>query len=266
MLANCAVLALIALATTGPSLPLVDRVAPGFTWAQLYLVVWSLFPQPGSYGGSDGYQIIHELFQRRAPVAAADDRYALVLATYRCPGTNPSSRWPASLEIRRHWARLELPGERADAAAALLNVLEQGAARLDETLLVLDSLITKHLLYGDVGLGARLDELSARALELGPEIATLRGSRGACLVELGRYAESSALLAPLASRAPSFDSILSQLFLARAEHACGCPAEARRLLEAARAGVRVCPSNEASHMLARTEAEIGAPPSQRPIL
>jgi hypothetical protein len=58
----------------------------------------------------------------------------------------------------------------------------------EEEMLVLDTLLTYGLACGDTELRPHLDEWSLRASELGPEIATLIGTRGAVLVELGQFA------------------------------------------------------------------------------
>lgn len=119
---------------------------------------------------------------------------------------------------------------------ALLGELERGNLMREEELLILDLLITDALLHGDPRLRPRLDEWSQRALEMAPEIATLHGSRGAALVELGRLAEGKALLEPLLTTdRASYDALLSHIFLARAEGALGNVERARYLATQARA-------------------------------
>jgi len=85
-----------------------------------------------------------------------------------------------------------------------------------------------------------LDLWSQRALRLGPKVKTLIASRGAVLIELGRYHEGKALLETVAfaEGAPLTDSLLNRIFLARAEHALGNAAAAGRLLAEARAIAR----------------------------
>src|SRR5712691_6883057 len=69
----------------------------------------------------------------------------------------------------------------------LLLKLECGDLVREEKMWVLDALVTDGLISGDPAVRARLDEWSLQALELGPELPTLLGTRGAVLVELGRY-------------------------------------------------------------------------------
>jgi hypothetical protein len=77
-------------------------------------------------------------------------------------------------------------------------------------------------------------------LRLGPKVKTLIASRGAVLIELGRYHEGKALLETVAfaEAATLADSLLNRIFLARAEHALGNAAAAGRLLAEARAIAR----------------------------
>ena len=91
--------------------------------------------------------------------------------------------------------------------------------------------------YADPVLRPELDEWSRRALELGPQVRTLLGSRGAALVEAGRHQEGKAMLETLvfAKDATPFDRLMSRIFLARAEHALGDSAAAHSLVTEARA-------------------------------
>src|SRR5262249_49327040 len=103
-------------------------------------------------------------------------------------------------------------------------------------LLVLDVLMTDALIFSDPGLRSRLEEWSRRALELGPDVPTIRGSCGSVLVELGRNEEGKATLEPLVAAAGSpMDLVLSRTFLARAEQRLGDGATAHRLIGEARA-------------------------------
>jgi predicted Zn-dependent protease len=120
------------------------------------------------------------------------------------------------------------------------------------------SLVTDGLISGDPAIRDHLDEWSLHALSLGPESPTLLGSRGAVLVELGRYEAGKALLEPLvaADQGESFDSLMSQAFLARAERALGDREAARRLANAARRTSNALQATpRITAMLSRLEAE-----------
>ena len=99
-------------------------------------------------------------------------------------------------------------------------------------MLVLDALVTDGLLFADPMLLTGLEQWSLRALQLGPGVRTVVGSRGAALVELGRYQEGKALLETVAFTvdAEPFDALMSRIFLARAEHALGNAAAAAALM------------------------------------
>jgi hypothetical protein len=109
----------------------------------------------------------------------------------------------------------------------------------EEEMRILDALLTDGLIFADPTLRPMLDQWSLRAVQLGPEIKTLAGTRGAVLVELGRYQEGKALLEPLAraDTTPPFDTLMTEIFLAHAEHALGDAGAATELMTRARAAI-----------------------------
>lgn len=151
-----------------------------------------------------------------------------------------------------------------DARDGVLRELHRGDLSREEKILALDALVTSGIVSGAPAAHADLDVWSQQALALGPDLPTLRGSRGAVLVELGRCEEGKALLAPLASPGwpPSIDSFMSRAFLALAEHRLGNAAAARQFADAAHAtAVKI--ANKSPHltaMLARIDSEI--PPAK----
>ena len=133
-----------------------------------------------------------------------------------------------------------------------------------EEMLVLDKLVTDGLLFADPALHTELDQWSLRALQLGPEIRTLVGSRGAVLVETGRYEEGKALLETVAfaDDAAPFDALISRIFLARAEHALGNGVAAARLMTQVRSAIANPGSAGPATMalIERVESEMKAKP------
>lgn len=101
-----------------------------------------------------------------------------------------------------------------------------------EALLILDHLATNALCHWHDGLSSRLDRWTARAICLGPDIPTLKGTRGAALCMLERYDEAETMLAG-ADTSNEFNRFLNALFLARACHGRQRPAEAQRSYEEA---------------------------------
>jgi hypothetical protein len=91
----------------------------------------------------------------------------------------------------------------------------------EEELLVLDSLVTSGLISGDPAFRGQLDAWSQRAFKLGPDALTLRASRGAVLVDVGRWEEGKAMLSQVSAIEGSFDLLMTQVYLARAEYALG---------------------------------------------
>ena len=124
---------------------------------------------------------------------------------------------------------------RREVQDALIRELDRGTLSLDEEMLVLDTLVTYGLVCDDPRLLPYLDQWSARALALGPHIETLLSARGAVLVSIGRYEEGKVLLSslPVRDNAPYdalFDTLMNQIFLARAELALGNGAVAKGLI------------------------------------
>jgi hypothetical protein len=142
--------------------------------------------------------------------------------------------------------RLINQNSRRKAWRAVRRELAEGDLTPEEEMYALDSLVTDGLLVADGAivtdpvLRPELDLWSQRALQLGPKVKTLIASRGAVLIELGRYHEGKALLEAVAfaEGASLTDSLLNRIFLARAEHALGNAAAAGCLLAEARAIAR----------------------------
>jgi hypothetical protein len=206
-----------------------DLAFGGFVATQVFIIFANLLPLRLSIEGvrvpSDGLALLSLLLLPRAGLTSGREP--------RVTGA------PASLRICYQISRADRSineDVRREVTTALLGELERGNLMREEELLVLDLLITDALLHGDPQLPLRLDEWSKRALEMAPEIATLHGSRGAALVELGRPAEGKALLEPLLTAdRPSYDALLSHIFLARAEGALSNVERARYLATQARA-------------------------------
>jgi hypothetical protein len=132
---------------------------------------------------------------------------------------------------------------RRKAWRAVRRELGGGDLTPEEEMYALDSLVTDGLLLADGAvitdpmLRPELDLWSQRALRLGPKVKTLIASRGAVLIELGRYQEGKASLETVAfgDGASPADSLLNRIFLARAERALANTVAANRLLAEARA-------------------------------
>jgi len=226
----------------------------------------SIFPfsvtEDGTRQRSDGLLLLRLLRGGfRLHPARNRTAYAKWLSAYSTGDLQPTMTL-ASSRILYHLIRSDrFTDEEAcrDFREALLRELEGGDLVREEKMLVLDVLVTDGLISGDPAVRPRLDEWSEQALALGPELPTLLGSRGAVLVELGRYEEGKALLAPLVASSPaqSFDSFMSHAFLARAERALGDEAVARQFADVARTTAQAVQATpRLMTMLARLEPEM----------
>jgi hypothetical protein len=236
-------------------------------FVQFLLIVQNLVPfwttVNGVRIGSDGLQFLQIVLGPWRGPTQAGLIYAAILDRYgganRAPPRRACARLIYQLLRSDQWIDAEA---RRDFQDALQRELGRGALSREENIVALDALVTSGLIYRDPPLRAHLDAWSQQALRLGPDIATLRGSRGAVLVELGRYEEGKVLLVPLVGAQPgkSFDAFMVSVFLAHAEHALGNIAAARALAAAARENVEAVP--EAAFMLSRLDAELAAPSEQ----
>lgn len=206
----------------GAGMPLIVAQAGILVGTQLFIIILSLIPHRASLDGrpmaSDGLQLLR-LF-------SGGFRYAASLEPYRSSATRLAMTSPASSRIAYQLARTDRwtsEDARCDFRAALRRELAEGSLPPEEEMLVLDALVTDGLTFADPAVRPELGQWSQRALQLGPKVRTLIGSRGAVLVELGRYDEGRQLLETVAfsSDVAPFDALMSQIFLARAEHALG---------------------------------------------
>jgi hypothetical protein len=241
--------------------PVRDALGP-IAFAQLLLIVANMMPlsfrAKAGTRATDGLQLL-QLF-RGGPTAAAL-AYAGMLGRYNAVGkvtptwSGTSSRLMYQLSRPDRWTD---DGARRDVHAALQRELSRGELSREEVMLVLDALVTEGVIFADPALRPRLDDWSLRALQLGPDLQTLLGSRGAVLVELGRYAEAKAILVPLvaAENSEPFDIFLNQFFLARAERALGNVDAAQSLAASARKAAKTIGDfRPAAYMLGRLESE-----------
>jgi hypothetical protein len=234
---------------------------------QFFIIVLNLAPYwttvDGHRVGSDGMQLLQLVAGPWRGPTQVGLLYAAMLARYGgadlAPLRRASSRLMYQMLRPDRWTDADA---RRDFQDAVQRELGRRALSREETMLALDALVTSGLMHRDPALRAHLDAWSQEALRLGPDIATLRGSRGAVLVELGRYQEGKALLLPLVGAQPgkSFDTFMSCVSLAHAEHATGNVAAARAFAATARDNLEAIP--QAAFLLSRLDAELAEPSEQ----
>jgi hypothetical protein len=153
--------------------------------------------------------------------------------------------------------------EAREVITSLERELARGLPPFEERF-VLDMLVSHRLGYDTSQFRDKLDRWSSRALALDPELATLKGSRGAVLIELGRYEEALAML-DLADMSDPFNRCLVTAFRALALQKLGRSHEAIATFSDARAISKESPNfgGIAERILARVEAEIGTPAPHR---
>ena len=212
--------------------------------AQLLIIVFSLIPARRAMNGtpiaSDGLQII-QLLRRRHSLDTYR-AYCVMLRRYQLTGTpQVSAAMPVIIPQIARAEKFTNEWARRDVLAILQRQLDTGALTPVEEMLVLDGLLTTGLITGDPEYRPHLAAWAQRTAVLGPDIATLTGSRGAVLVELGDFAAGKALLESVATT-DAHDSAITAAFLARAEAGLGDTAAAHRHADAARQAVDGDPS------------------------
>jgi len=248
---------------------------------QVIMIVVSLYPFKLGKTDNDA-RLLLQLFY-----GASDDPAKLLAAykdlldcyrsgSYRSGSAMEFHATPASSRIAHQlfyvdrWANIDARREWRD---ALMRELARGKLPAEEEALVLDTLLTYGLVCGDSTLRPYLDAWSVRALNLAPGTATLLGTRGAVLVELGQHEAGKSLLLPLAlaqddadasSADSKFDTLMSQLFLTRAEFALGKVENAAAMAAAALRTAEAVPQTAGVRMvMARFNHELQAHPDGR---
>jgi hypothetical protein len=247
------------------SLPFANEVLGPLVFAQFVAIVTNLIPFRARLSGtrvqmpSDGLQLVRLIRDARKVTSGVDPVYAGLVRRYGAgEELRPS---PAAPRITQLYVRSYADGEsREDIRDALRHELISCELPSEEEMLVLDWLVSDGLIFGDSTSHSRLDEWSHRALQLGPEIETIIGSRGAVLVKLGRYQSGKALLERAAARdrLEPHEMVMNDMFLARAEHALGNTARAHYLIKSVRRAIRAEPASPGvMSLIARIEAEVG---------
>jgi hypothetical protein len=266
VLANVAAIALIAVITEGIAVTAAAGESIGaIVLVQAWMIMANLLPftvkSKDGRIGTDGLQLLRLLRVKSGAPTAIGTAYAQMIATYAHGGVPPpftaaSSRLMYQLFRIDRWTN---PAAAREFVEALLRELGRDILPAAEEALAIDTLLTHAFVCGDASLRPQLDALAQRAVRLVPHD-TLSGSRGAALVEIGRYTEGKALLEALIARSglAPFDIFMTEVHLARAEHGLGNREAASRWAVAARRSAETCNTLATSPMLARMDAELAA--------
>lgn len=228
-------------------------LALGFICAQIFLILVALIPdapsgQPGR--STDGQKIAHILKQENGSLTPLAKSHLDALESYS-DGEEPiTALSPASYRLMEFHHSLQHsanePSVRREILQNLIAELEKGEMSRAEELMIFDTLITEAVVNANADMRKSMDEWSSRAVALDPPVPTLRFSRAAVLIELGRFAEGKAIIdAATRTEDRPFDTLLNNIFLAKAEAALGNHGRAEQLL--ARANKRLKQDVPVSH-------------------
>jgi hypothetical protein len=223
---------------------------------QAVVILANLIPANAKIGAAtfpnDGKQFLGYLLERRS---VALDAYGLNAARY-----DPAFRIEDSWLLRADAPMLRLWSEAAEDMAAkryaagaekYLRLFDQAALHPVEKAMYLDSLTSIVLFQGEKSMLGAAERWTREAHALLPNCRTIRGTRGAVLVEGGAHAEGLALLMPLTTEGNErIDRALSSCYVAKALHGLGRAADAQEWLKTARS------YGEFPAVLARIESEM----------
>jgi len=222
----------------------------------------------GETMSNDGKRLLETLRGRNRDADTWREFYLKQLNAYWSGEGRPPRLSSASPRIVHHlYGRKKSLGQPHDreSVEALGREIARGLQPAEETF-VLDALATQAICTGDTARLAELDAWSGRAVQLNPNRATLRGTRAAVLIQLGRCPEALALL-PKADYSNRFNLILNRIFMAQALFREGHALVAQRHLatalslasSAAMAGERVW------QLIERTAGELGVALPENPL-
>ncbi len=220
-----------------------------FICVEVLFIISTLVPTDVHLNGmqfpTDGKQIFHIITrddQRRNKELLAHYREKVIRIIRG--QTEPQTVFNDDLRILSLLAKAdaELVYRHFDEAMTILNRLLLTEHTADfERAYILDTLASIVINHRQKQHLARADGWSQEAMKLAGYSQTIRGTRGAILIELGKYEEGKQMLFPLTE--PDNDPIdiaISNYFLAKAEHRLGNSEQAwRRLKLAEEAGEQV---------------------------
>jgi tetratricopeptide (TPR) repeat protein len=161
------------------------------------------------------------VFAKGDPHAAYRESYLNALRRYRDPMEPPFQPSDRSDRIAFHLFERDASSRHMseENIAALDHELALTTSRSEE-LLMIDNIATNILAHNTRHRDTYLDQLTARAVALGPELPTLKGTRGAALARLGRYEDALTILDE-ADHSDDFNRCLNAAFRALANFHLG---------------------------------------------
>lgn len=195
-----------------PATALTNATVVPIVLAQALTIIGNLWPRRVSLYGrrvpNDGL-LIWQILRSPGKAGTAHAGYIAMLSQYLADGQALPALSDRSAQIARLIAtRFGNPGEISLETVSLLRSLLSSDLPGCEEVAILDTLVTSLLATDEHGLDADLDRWSARAVALAPDIVTLRGSRGAVLIRLGRHGDGLATLADAENGKPFNDCLV----------------------------------------------------------
>ncbi|AUT03357.1 hypothetical protein CLI64_24695 [Nostoc sp. CENA543] len=222
---------------------------------ELFLFTGNLLPYESNiYGRShptDGKQILDALTKTNEQFL----QKKLGLARYTKNGDDAANEFfnndLKTLHIL-YKAMAELQKRNFDQAMQLFEqILMNDHLIIRDQLYILDILVTFVIDHEQTQYLQKADKWSAQALSLASDIKTIQGTRGAILIELGRYSEGKEMLLPLTEEGNDLtDMAYSCCYIAKADHFLGNAHEIKYWLK------KAAKTGTAQHILLKTQKQL----------
>ncbi|WP_427161933.1 site-2 protease family protein [Aliinostoc sp. HNIBRCY26] len=222
---------------------------------ELFLFTGNLLPYESNiYGKShptDGKQVLDALTKTNEQFL----QKKLGLARYTKNGDDNATEFfnndLKTLHIL-YKAMAELQKRNFDQAMQLFEqILMNDHLIIRDQLYILDILVTFVIDHEQTQYLQKADKWSAQALSLASDIKTIQGTRGAILIELGRYSEGKEMLLPLTEEGNDLtDMAYSCCYIAKADHFLGNDHEIKHWLK------KAAKTGTAQHILLKTQKQL----------
>jgi tetratricopeptide (TPR) repeat protein len=201
------------------------------SWLELFLIFTNLFPIEYQKQPNDGKQVIDTLTQSNQQVI----QKFLGLSRYQTKYDRDRIFFNNDLRTLNtiFEAKTKIDQRNFNQAIELLEpILHSPNFIMRDKIYLFDILASIVINHGEIKYLQKADEWSDQALSLDKDIKTLQGTRGAILIELGRYDEGKKMLLPLTERGNEpVDIAISCCYIAKADFYLGKEHSARNWLK-----------------------------------
>jgi tetratricopeptide (TPR) repeat protein len=210
---------------------------PIIIFIELLLFVGSILPTDvnlyGNVFSNDGKQLINALTKTEQQFI----QKLLGLDRYIDKKSSSPDLFNKNLKALQILYKVQAEFNRRDYAKAidlLEQILHEPGLPKRDLLYIIDILASIVINHGEIKYLDKADKWSAQAMDLSSDIKTIQGTRGAILVDLGRYSEGKEMLLPLTEEGnEAIDKAVSCCYIAKADYYLGNEDKVKNWLEKA---------------------------------